>query len=63
MIFGMQVSVRGEWPLSRSRYPRQDTHVPRAGRDLIRATLEDANVTTSVRLLMLWSLLNHTHHQ
>jgi len=25
----------------------QDTHVPRAGRDLIRATLEDANVTTS----------------
>lgn len=26
---------------------KQDTHVPRAGRDLIRRTLEDANVTVS----------------
>jgi hypothetical protein len=28
---------------------RKDTHVPRAGRDLIRKTLEDANVLVSVR--------------
>jgi hypothetical protein len=28
----------------------QDTHVPREGRDLIRKTLEDANVATSVRV-------------
>jgi len=28
-------------------FGKQDTHVPRAGRDLIRAALEDANVTTS----------------
>lgn len=30
----------------------QDTHVPRAGRDLIRATLEDANTTSSVPLFL-----------
>ncbi|THH02817.1 hypothetical protein EW026_g26 [Hermanssonia centrifuga] len=28
-------------------FGKQDTHVPRAGRDLIRATLEDANVPVS----------------
>ncbi|KAJ3993947.1 dienelactone hydrolase [Lentinula boryana] len=28
-------------------FGKQDTHVPRAGRDLIRTTLEDANVTLS----------------
>ncbi|CCA75070.1 related to poly(rC)-binding protein 3 [Serendipita indica DSM 11827] len=28
-------------------FGKQDTHVPRAGRDLIRSTLEDANVTVS----------------
>ncbi|KAI0078923.1 dienelactone hydrolase [Panus rudis PR-1116 ss-1] len=28
-------------------FGKQDTHVPRPGRDLIRKTLEDANVTTS----------------
>ncbi|TPX57995.1 hypothetical protein SpCBS45565_g08108 [Spizellomyces sp. 'palustris'] len=28
-------------------FGKQDTHVPRAGRDLIRGTLEDANVTVS----------------
>jgi len=28
-------------------FGKQDTHVPRAGRDLIRAALEDANVTAS----------------
>jgi len=28
-------------------FGKQDTHVPRAGRDLIRTTLEDANVTVS----------------
>ncbi|RPD82601.1 dienelactone hydrolase [Lentinus tigrinus ALCF2SS1-7] len=28
-------------------FGKQDTHVPRAGRDLIRKTLEDANVPTS----------------
>lgn len=30
-------------------FGKQDTHVPRAGRDAIRKELEDANVTTSVR--------------
>jgi carboxymethylenebutenolidase len=29
-------------------FGKQDTHVPRSGRDLIRATLEDANITVSV---------------
>lgn len=29
-------------------FGKQDTHVPRVGRDLIRATLDDANVTVSV---------------
>lgn len=29
-------------------FGKQDTHVPRAGRDLIRKTLEDANVVCSV---------------
>lgn len=29
-------------------FGRQDTHVPRAGRDLIRNTLDDANVSWSV---------------
>jgi len=28
-------------------FGKQDTHVPRAGRDLIRATLDTANVTVS----------------
>jgi carboxymethylenebutenolidase len=28
-------------------FGKQDTHVPRAGRDLIRSTLEDANVPVS----------------
>jgi len=28
-------------------FGKQDTHVPRAGRDLIRKTLEDANVPVS----------------
>jgi len=28
-------------------FGKQDTHVPRAGRDLIRKTLEDANVVCS----------------
>jgi len=28
-------------------FGKQDTHVPRAGRDLIRATLEDASVPVS----------------
>lgn len=32
-------------------FGKQDTHVPREGRDLIRKTLEDANVTASVRIL------------
>lgn len=32
----------------------KDTHVPRAGRDLIRSVLEDANVPVSVRLLMIF---------
>jgi carboxymethylenebutenolidase len=34
---------------SDARIVRQDTHVPRAGRDLIRKTLEDACVPVSVR--------------
>ena len=29
-------------------FGKQDTHVPREGRDLIRKTLEDANVPVSV---------------
>ena len=29
-------------------FGKQDTHVPRAGRDLIRKVLEDANVACSV---------------
>jgi len=29
-------------------FGKQDTHVPREGRDLIRKTLEDANVTSSL---------------
>ena len=29
-------------------FGKQDTHVPRAGRDLIRKTLEDADIPTSV---------------
>ena len=29
-------------------FGKQDTHVPRAGRDLIRASLEDANIPVSV---------------
>jgi hypothetical protein len=53
MIFGKQVSRTAlslhcvsvvNWSLI-----RKDTHVPRAGRDLIRKTLEDANVPVSVR--------------
>jgi hypothetical protein len=49
MIFGKQVSstslssvVFGNWSICK------DTHVPRAGRDLIRKSLEDANVPVSV---------------
>ena len=30
-------------------FGKQDTHVPRAGRDLIRKELDDANVIASVR--------------
>ena len=30
-------------------FGKQDTYVPRAGRDLIRKTLEDASVPVSVR--------------
>lgn len=50
MIFGKQVLTK----LLRSQLTdilSQDTHVPRAGRDLIRKTLEDANVTCSVSFL------------
>ena len=31
-------------------FGKQDTHVPREGRDLIRKTLEDANVPVSVSI-------------
>ena len=31
-------------------FGKQDTHVPRAGRDLIRTVLDDANVTVSVSI-------------
>lgn len=54
MIFGKQVrhGSRVCFPQSRAHtFPRQDTHVPREGRDLIRKTLEDANVTATVRSL------------
>ncbi|KAI8820815.1 dienelactone hydrolase [Fimicolochytrium jonesii] len=35
---------------------KQDTHIPRAGRDLIRATLEDANVVVT------WCEFHHAQH-
>ena len=38
--------------LNQMIFGKQDTHVPRAGRDLIRKSLEDANVTTSVSTYM-----------
>lgn len=43
---------------------RKDTHVPRAGRDLIRSTLDDAKVTFSVSMMGLsWrSLFRLQHH-
>lgn len=49
MIFGKQV-IRSLSPLHLfdAGIVLQDTHVPRAGRDLIRKTLEDANVPVSV---------------
>ena len=37
----------------------QDTHAPRAGRDLIRKTLEDANVPVSVRSSSLFRAYRH----
>jgi hypothetical protein len=48
MIFGKQ--VHGSFILvSQSLIScDKDTHVPRAGRDVIRSTLEDANVPVSV---------------
>jgi carboxymethylenebutenolidase len=48
MIFGKQ--VHGSFMLvSQSLISSdKDTHVPRAGRDVIRSTLEDANVPVSV---------------
>lgn len=53
MIFGKQVSRTALFlhcvsVVNRSII-RKDTHVPRAGRDLIRKTLEDASVPVSVR--------------
>lgn len=51
MIFGKQVSCAflSLIAFSDARIIRQDTHVPRAGRDLIRKILEDASVSVSVR--------------
>ena len=40
--------VEGDVEPSQMIFGKQDTHVPRAGRDLIRKTLEDANVACSV---------------
>lgn len=39
--------------------PSEDTHVPRAGRDLIRAALEDANVPVSVKPSAVSPVLAH----
>ena len=41
---------------------RKDTHVPRAGRDLIRKTLEDANVPVSVRFSSFFPMHSHQFH-
>jgi hypothetical protein len=51
MIFGKQVSRNTQFSVAigNGSIIRKDTHVPRAGRDLIRKTLEDANVPVSVR--------------
>ena len=54
MIFGRQVRLYCVLiAISQTRCflsSTQDTHVPRGGRDLIRKTLEDANITASVRI-------------
>ncbi len=44
-------------------FGKQDTHVPREGRDLIRKTLEDANVTATVRLILPLALVLLTNYQ
>ena len=50
MIFGKQVSYTTLSFANGNRNTiHKDTHVPRVGRDLIRKTLEDANVPVSVR--------------
>lgn len=46
MIFGKQVSHA--CPYDVAWLHLQDTHVPRAGRDVIRKELEDASVIVSV---------------
>ena len=40
----------------------KDTHVPRAGRDLIRNALEDANVPVSVRFSCFLSMYSYPFH-
>lgn len=57
MIFGKQVRLYCILiAISRTRCllsATQDTHVSRGGRDLIRKTLEDANITASVRIFLV----------
>lgn len=63
MIFGKQVRAV-QRPIECSYLNSmilQDTHVPRAGRDLIRKTLEDANVLTSVRISLCRQCIHLTH--
>lgn len=50
MIFGKQVRPFEPKPLNDASNLGKDTHVTRQGRDLIRKTLEDANVPVSVSL-------------
>jgi hypothetical protein len=62
MIFGKQVSFAGARAKACVAERTQDTHVPRAGRDLIRKTLEDANVTFSVSDPQIYWILEPTYH-
>lgn len=47
MIFGKQVRGYNHYLSNETDIHRQDTHVPRAGRDLIRKVLEDKDIHCS----------------
>ena len=52
MIFGKQAGAPRAFVFKLTK--GQDTHVPREGRDLIRKTLEDANVPVTVSVKVLF---------